>query len=384
MEYDFDTPVNRRGTGSLKWDSSRDDAMLPMWVADMDFRAAPEITDALRRRVDDGVFGYVRVPDSYYDALHGWFLRRHGWEINRDDVICTPGVVPALSAIIKALAPAGSGVIFQTPAYNCFYSSVRNNGCGIIANPLLRRDTATGFSFGIDFDGLERLAADGRNRLLILCNPHNPTGRVWTRGELERVADICRRNGVSVVSDEIHCELVHHGYEYTSFATVDPEAIVCCSPSKAFNIAGLQIANIVCRDEVKRRLIDRAVNDNEVCDVNPFGVVALQAAYNRGADWLDQLNAYLDGNYRFLRGELGRRLPMLGICDSEATYLAWVDVRATGLTSDEVEQRAKTLGHVWVNSGSMYGGDGYVRINYACRRALLAEGLDRLCKSLGV
>lgn len=381
MTYNFDELTQRRHTNSYKWDSAEGEDMIPLWVADMDFRTAPCIVEALQKRVAEGIFGYVKVPESYYKALQGWFSVRHGWDIKRESVIYTSGVVPAISAIIKALTKPGEGVILQTPAYNCFFSSIRNNGCRAVANPLLRRERNDGFSFEIDFEGLERLATDPANTMLLLCNPHNPTGRVWSRSELERISKICRHHGVTVVSDEIHCELIHEGFRYTPYLTVDSEAIACCSPSKAFNIAGLQIANIVVPREEQRKAVDKAININEVCDVNPFGVIALQQAYNHGADWLAALNTYLDANYRFLRDFIADKLPTLRVCDSESTYLAWVDIRPTGLTADEVEEKGKAAG-VWVNAGTLYGGQGYVRINYACPRARLEEGLKRLASAL--
>lgn len=381
MKYNFDELTERRHTGSYKWDSSADPDMIPLWVADMDFRTAPCIVEALRQRVEQGIFGYVKVPDSYYEAVAGWFDRRHGWAVSRESMIYTSGVVPAISAIIKALTRPGEGVILHTPAYNCFFSSIRNNGCRPMASPLLRHENEEGFTYRIDFEGLERLASDEANTMLILCNPHNPTGRVWTRGELERTAEICRRHGVIVVSDEIHCELTHPGYRYTPYLTVDPEAIACGSPSKAFNIAGLQIANIFAPVDEQRARIDKAININEVCDVNPFGVIALQEAYNNGEDWLKELNAYLYSNYEYLRETLRREMPMLRVCESESTYLAWVDIRALGMTADEVEERGKEEG-VWVNAGTLYGGQGYIRINYACPRRRLAEGLERLIRAL--
>lgn len=381
MTYDFDEMTRRRGTGSYKWDSDPDPRMIPLWVADMDFRTAPCIVKALRKRVNTGIFGYVKVPDSYYDALTRWFETRHGWHIDRKDVIYTSGVVPAISAIIKALAKPGEGVILHTPAYNCFFSSIRNNDCVPVAAPLRRHELNDGFTYRIDFEELERLASRPENTMLILCNPHNPTGRVWTREELERTRDICRRHNVVVVSDEIHCELTHPGFEYVPYLTVDPEAIACCSPSKAFNLAGLQIANIVAPVESMRIRIDKAININEVCDVNPFGVIALQEAYNNGADWLDELNKYLYSNYQYLRETLRMHAPMLRVCDSESTYLAWVDVRASGMSADQVEARAKELG-TWVNAGTLYGGEGYIRINYACPRERLAEALPRIWKAI--
>ncbi|MDE6298956.1 MAG: aminotransferase class I/II-fold pyridoxal phosphate-dependent enzyme, partial [Muribaculaceae bacterium] len=238
--FDFDALTERRNTGSMKWDTLPADDIIPLWVADMDFRTAPVVTEALRHRVDAGIFGYTDIPSSYYDAVCGWFSRRHGWYIDRGMMIVTSGVVPAISAVIKALTIAGDGVILQTPAYNCFFSSVRNNGCREYDNRLVRISEGAGFSYEMDFENLENLASDPRNKLLILCNPHNPTGRVWTRSELERVRDICRRHRVRVVSDEIHCELTHPGFDYIPYATVDDHAVVCGSPSKAFNIAGLQ------------------------------------------------------------------------------------------------------------------------------------------------
>lgn len=384
MTYDFDILTDRRGSGSMKWDSQGDDPdVIQLWVADMDFRTAPAITEALMKRVATGIFGYTDVSASYYDALRQWFLTRHGWAIDRDKVIYTSGVVPALSAIIKALTSPGDGVILQTPAYNCFFSSIRNNKCRQLDNPLIRTETPTGFTFGIDYRQLEQLASLPDTRLLILCNPHNPTGRVWRRDELEQIRDICRRHDVRVVSDEIHCELIHECCgPYIPYATVDEAAIVCCSPSKAFNTAGLQIANIVCPDEATRSRIDRAINDNEVCDVNPFGVIALQAAYNHGGDWLEALNRYLDGNFRLLRDTIASRLPMLKVCDSESTYLAWVDITATGMNGDEMERRLLERARVRVSSGATYGDSNYIRINYACPRARLEKALDRIADAL--
>lgn len=380
MKYDFDELIPRRGTNSYKWDSAADAGVLPLWVADMDFRTAPAIIEALRRRVEHGIFGYTRVPDAYYQAVIDWFGRRHGWRIDREWIIYTSGVVPALSAVIKALTDPGDRVLVQTPVYNCFFSSIRNNGCELVSNPLVR----DGNTYRMDFDDLERKAADPRTKLLLLCNPHNPVGRVWTRGELLRVGDICLRNGVRVISDEIHCELTQPGYEYLPFASLSEafqaNAITCLSPSKAFNIAGLQIANIVSNDEEVRRRIDRAVNINEVCDVNPFGVEALIAAYGRGADWLDALNAYLCENYRCLCDYFAEHLPQLPVTKLEGTYLVWVDCRALRLSSAELAGRLLERQKLWLNEGTLYGteGEGFLRINIACPRSRLTEALERL------
>ena len=302
-------------------------------------------------------------------------------------VIYTSGVVPAVSAIIRALAAPGEGVVVQTPVYNCFFSSIRNNGCVIVDNPLRRVDIGDGmFSYEMDFDDLERKASRPDVRLLLLCNPHNPAGRAWRFDELVRVAEICRRHGVRVVSDEIHCELTMPGVRYVPFGLVDREvnagglqAVVCLSPSKAFNTAGLQIANIVCPDEEVRRLVDRAININEVCDVNPFGVEGLKAAYtSEGEAWLDELRGYIRDNYEFMRTYIASRLPQFPITMLEATYLPWMDVRSLGISSEELEERLRKEAGVWVNCGEMYGQEGYLRLNIACPRSVLAEGLRRL------
>lgn len=378
--YDFDTLVDRRGTNSYKWDSAADSDILPMWVADMDFRAAPPILRALRQRVDHAVFGYTRVPQAYFDAVTGWFARRHGWHFPAEWMLYTSGVVPALSAIIKALAEPGDGVLLLTPVYNCFFSSVRNNGCKVVASPLVWQDA----TYHIDFDDFERRAADPATRLFLLCNPHNPAGRVWSREELTRLGDICLRHGVTVVADEIHCELVMPGHVYIPYGSLGDKylhhSVTCNSASKAFNIAGLQIANIVCPDDAWRRRIDRALNVNEVCDVNPFGVVATQAAYSdEGAAWLDALLAYLYDNDQFMLRYQQEHLPDFPLARLEGTYLAWMDCRALGLSSAELEERLKSKARLWLNAGTMYGedGEGFMRWNLACPRTRVAEGLER-------
>lgn len=384
MKYDFDEIVDRRHSGSYKWDLSADADMIPLWVADMDFQTAPCVIDALRRRVEHGVYGYTLVDGDYYVALKRWFNDRHGYDINTDNVVYTSGVVPAISAVIKALTKPGDGVIVQTPVYNCFFSSIRNNECRIVENKLLRSDLTDGeFTYAMDFDGLEKLVRKEENKLLLLCNPHNPAGRSWTRVELDTLRDICRQNGVRVVSDEIHCELTVPGVDYVPYGTVDSEAVVCLSPSKAFNTAGLQIANIVCPDAAIKALVDRAININEVCDVNPFGVVGLKAAYTAdGAEWLDELRQYLYENYLMVRRWRQAAIPQCGMTKLEATYLPWIDVRPLGLPSTELEEKLMRDAHVWVNAGGMYGDDGYIRLNIACPRSVLAEGLDRIGRVL--
>lgn len=378
MKYDFDKTIDRRATNSYKWDSAPG-GVLPMWVADMDFRTAPAIIDALQKRVAHGIFGYTRVPDAYYDAVTSWFSRRHGWDIDREWIIYTSGVVPAVSAVIKALTVPGDKVIVQTPVYNCFFSSIRNNGCEIVSNPLRR----TADTYEMDFDALERCAADPRAKVMLLCNPHNPAGRVWTPDELTRLGNICLRNGVTVVSDEIHCELVYQGFKYTPFASLSDaflhRSVTCVSPSKAFNIAGLQIANIVAFDNDLRSRIDKAININEVCDVNPFGVAATIAAYNEGEEWLNQLVDYLHGNYEAMVEFCRRELPEFPITRLEGTYLVWMDCSSLGMPSDALEHALLDDARLWLNAGTMYGaeGEGYMRWNIACPRSVMLDGLNR-------
>ena len=380
-KYNFDEIIERRGTNCVKWDESPSADTIPLWVADMDFRVAPAIQEALQRRVEHGVFGYNVVPESYYQAVISWFQRRHQWTIRREDILYTTAVVPAMSVVIKALTMPGEKVLILSPAYNCFFSSIRNNGCEVLESPLKRVDD----TFEVDWQDFEAKCADEKTTLFLLCNPHNPCGRVWTREELQRMSDICRQHGVAVVSDEIHCELVMPGHTFVPFGTVTDECVVMNSPSKSFNTAGLQIANIITANATWRRRIDRAININEVCDVNPFGIVALQAAYNESEDWIDELNEYLWGNYLALCQFFAEHLPQFTVCKLEGTYLPWVDVSALGIPVDQLCDRLLTEGKVWVNPGTMYGpetGKGYIRINIACPRSQLMEGLRRIAVML--
>ena len=379
MKYDFDEIIPRRGSNSYKWDSATDADLLPMWVADMDFRTAPVVLEALKKRVEHGIFGYTRVPERYYEAVIDWFRRRHGWSMQREWILYTSGVVPAVSAIIKALTVPGDKVLVMTPVYNCFFSSIRNNGCETVSCPLIHAEG----TYRIDFADLESKAADPGVRLLLLCNPHNPVGRVWSREELTSIGEICLRHDVVVVSDEIHCELTFPQHDYTPFASLSEQflqrSVICSSPTKAFNIAGLQIANITVWNADWRQRIDRAININEVCDVNPFGVDALMAAYNGGEEWLDALRGYLYENYCYMRRFCQAFLPGFPIAELEGTYLVWMDCSALGLPSKELERQLMERAGLWLNGGAMYGegGEGFLRWNIACPRSVLAEGLDR-------
>lgn len=383
MKYDFDKVVPRRGTNSYKWDLVKQEDVIPLWVADMDFVVALPIQEALRKRMEHPVFGYTLVPDSYYEAVINWFCRRHNWHIEKDWILYTSGVVPAVSCAIKAFTLPGEKVLLQTPAYNCFFSSIRNQGCEVLENELVRE----GDTYRIDFDDFERKCADEKTTVFLLCNPHNPCGRVWIKEELQRMADICRKHHVKVISDEIHCEIIMPGCHFTPFALVDEDnGVTLNSPSKNFNIAGLQIANVICKNDEWRRRIDRVINIYEVCDVNPFGVIALQAAYNECGDWIDEMNQYVWGNYQYLKRFVLDELPQIQVIRMEGTYLAWLDIMCYELSSDEATQQLLHEGRVFVSSGTLYGrkaGEGYLRLNLACPRETLKQGLVRLGRVLG-
>lgn len=387
MAYDFDSVVDRRGTSCVKWDApaeARD--VIPMWVADMDFRTAPCIIDALRNRVEHGVFGYTLVPDSYYDAIISWFSRRRGWKIEKDWILYTTAVVPALSVCIKAFTEPGDKVVFITPAYNCFFSSIRNAGCIESRCPVKYSYSGTNISVSIDWENLESLCADPAAKVLLLCNPHNPVGRVWSRDELARLGEIARRHDLVVLSDEIHCELEMPGHTFTPFAAVSPENQSCCvtmnSPSKSFNTASLQIANIITDNPSWRERIDRVINIYEVCDVGPFGVVGLEAAYNEGEGWLQGLNECIWKNFLDMRDIFSRVIPECPVTELQGTYLAWTDISAAKMGSQEIVDSLILNEHVRPAPGALYGDDRFIRINLACPPSLCHEGLQRIAGGL--
>ena len=378
MKYNFDEIIPRRNTNSYKWDSAANDNVLPFWVADMDFRTAPPVIEALEKRAQHGIFGYTKVPQTFYDAVTGWFERRHNFTFRKEWMLYTIGVVPAVSAIIKALTVPGDKVIVQTPVYNCFFSSIRNNDCEIVANQLIYRDG----TYSIDFEDFEKKASDPRAKLFLFCSPHNPAGRVWSKEELMRVGEICFKNDVIVLSDEIHCDLVFAGYRHIPFASLGDDflrnSVICTAPSKTFNLAGLQIANIHAADEAIRNKINRALNINEVCEINSFAVGALIAAYNEGEEWLDALIEYLYNNYLFLKDFFEKHLPQFPVLPLEATYLVWVDCSVLQQSSAAIAQMLLEKENIQVNPGTMYGegGENFIRLNIACPRELLAQGLN--------
>ncbi len=379
--------LDRHNTSCVKWDLCEDPDTLPLWVADMDFETAPAVIEAVNRRAAHGIYGYTTVPDSYYDAIVSWFSRRHGWTMKKEHIIYTTGVVPAISAIIDAMARPGDDVVSFTPAYNCFFSCIRNKGCRLSASQL-QYDAATGH-FSIDFDDLERRLAAPKATVMLLCNPHNPTGRVWTREELKKIGDLCLKYGVFVISDEIHCEFTLPGHKYIPYnalgAEYEQNSAICTSPSKAFNIAGLQVANITVANDEARRRIDRAINDAEVCDLGVFGPVALEAAYNEGGQWLEGINEDIASNFAFLKAYADTNIPGMRVSALEGTYLAWADYSALigegrrFASSTELCSHLKAHG-VWINPGDMYDNvaSSFVRINLACAQDLLSEALRRI------
>ena len=382
----FDTIIERRGSGCYKYDICDDKDVLPLWVADMDFEAAPAIKRAIMKRAEHGVFGYAKVPDEYYEAVIKWFSRRHSWDIRREWIEYTIGVVPAMSCIIKAVAVPGDKILMTSPVYNCFYSSIKNCGCMAEESKLIQGDDG---KYHIDWTDFEERCKDESVVAFILCNPHNPGGRVWRKDELERICDICSRNNVLVISDEIHNELVMPGYTYTPFASISQQAldnsVTCISASKSFNIAGLQIANIVCSNPALKRRINRIINIHEVCDVNPFGIVATIAAYNESEEWVDDLMKYIQGNYRLVIQRIKEEGNELMHCmPLEGTYLAWIDctplLTKLSITSQQFEDLLIKEAKVFFNAGSMYGagGEQFIRINMACPRTTLNEALNRL------
>lgn len=381
MKHDFDKLTERRATACVKWSEDPNDDIIPMWVADMDFEVAQPIVDALCKRMEHKIFGYNIVPESYYQAVINWFSRRHGIDIRKEWIQPLPGVVPAISCIIKAFTTPGDSVLLLTPAYNCFFSSIRNNGCNAEMSPLKPTDD----TFEIDFDDFERRAAKPETKIFLLCSPHNPAGRVWRRDELERMHEICKKHNVIVASDEIHCEIIMPGYKHVPFMSLSKEAldnsITMYSPTKGFNFAGLQIANIVCNNPERRKKIDRAINDNEVCDLNPFGIIALQEAYNKCEWWLDDMCRYVYNNYLTLKEFFKSEMPEMCVSRLEGTYLVWVDVSSTGMTAERLADKLKKDGRVWMNGGKMYGDpqtSQHLRINIACPRSRMLEGLKRM------
>jgi len=384
LKYDFDTVINRRNTNSVKWESTEEKDILPMWIADMDFKTADPVIKALEKRVQHGVFGYATIPDDYYEAEIRWWLQRHNFNIKKEWIEVTTGIIPSLSAVVQAFTEIGDKVLIQSPVYNYFNSSITNNKCDIVLNEL----KYNGDFYEIDFNDFEKKASDKKVKVFILCNPHNPVGRVWSTDELKRLGEICLKHDVIVLVDEIHRDLVYKENKHIPFASISKSflmnSITCTAPSKTFNIAGLKTSNIIVANEEYRKKVNRSLNINETIEPNVFGIEALIAAYNEGEEWLDQLLEYLEGNRDFLTSFINERIPKLKVVKLEATYLIWIDCRSLGISSKELSEKIFEQGNLQINGGQTYGeaGEGFIRMNIACPRELLIEGLERLEKVL--
>ena len=382
MKYDFDTIVDRYNTGSVKYDTAERSGMpadvMPMWVADMDFRAPDEIVSRMRQLCDFGVYGYTMVTDSYFDAVRNWFSSRFDWEVERKWLVTTPGVVFALSAAVKAFTEPGEGVLIQRPVYYPFTEVVENNG-RVVVNSSLRYDKG---SYAIDYEDLEAKLARDDVKLMLICSPHNPVGRVWTRDELSKVCRLCLKYNVKMVSDEIHADFVFANREHVPLASLSEQVrencVVCTAPSKSFNLAGLQISNIFIPNRDMRHAFRRELEKTGLFGVNMVGLCACQAAYESGGEWLDQLKEYLEGNIQFLKSFVNEHMPRIKVVDTEGTYLVWMDLQELNLVDQKefIVNKAR----LWLDTGSMFGdeGRGFERINVACPRAVLEEALNRL------
>jgi cystathionine beta-lyase len=385
--YDFDRLTDRTGTYSYKWDQSEKlfghADVLPLWVADMDFEPPREVVQEMIRRAEQGVYGYTIRPKAYYEAIAGWLQRRHGWTIEHDWITSSPGVVAALSLIVYAFTEPHDKVILQSPVYYPFYDVIRMNGRTIVDNPLILRNGR----YEIDFDLLERQAADGA-KLLLLCSPHNPGGRVWTREELTRIGEICLRHDVLVVADEIHQDLVYRGYKHIPFASIDERfanrSFTCIATSKTFNLAGLQASSVIIPNTELRRRYNHALKTFSLHMESYFGVSAVISGYTHGDAWLDQLMVYLEGNLDYLVSFMGSRLPEVKVMRPEATYLAWMDCRAISEDPADLKRLMFDEARVAFTEGSVFGkaGAGYLRVNMACPRSRLAEALERFAAAV--
>lgn len=375
--YNFDEMIDRRKTDSLKWDIP--EGQLPMWVADMDFKTAPEIMDAIKEKADEGAFGYTIVPDRWYDAYKKWWKERHDFTIESEWLMFCTGVIPALSSIVRKMTTVGEKILVQTPVYNIFFNSIVNNGRYIVENPLINDENG----YHINFEELERKLSDTQTTMMILCNPHNPVGKIWSKEELERIGELCCKYGVIVVSDEIHCDITTPGKGYIPFASVSDKcrdiSISCVAPTKAFNMAGLQTSAIIVPNERMRAKVNRGINTDEVAEPNYFAIQAAVAAFTKGGEWLDELRTYIYENKMTVKKYIDENLKDVKTEVTDATYLMWIDCR--NITDDSKRLAAfirKNTG-LYVSAGGQYGkaGEGYIRMNVACCREALNDGLER-------
>lgn len=384
MPVDFDTVPNRRGTNCFKYDFAREMGMpedvLPLWVADMDFPTAPAVLERLHALAEHGIFGYTGVKDAYFSAVHNWYAQRFGWETQRSWLVTTPGVVFAIAIAIRAFTQKGDAILIQQPVYYPFANKVTENDRQLVVNPLILKNGR----YEMDFADMERKIADNHVKMLLLCSPHNPVGRVWTKEELLRVGEICQKHGVLVVSDEIHADFTYAGHTHRVFASVKSEfadfTITCTAPSKTFNLAGLQNSNIFIPNRQLRHAYKKELSACGCGGTNCMGMAACQAAYEAGADWLEQLKQYLAGNLAYVRQFLREKLPEIALIEPEGTYLVWLDLRKLGLTEQQQRQLIVQDAKLWLDTGTLFGqgGEGFERINIACPRATIEQAMQRL------
>ncbi len=386
MTYDFDKITDRRNTGCMKWNV--DEGELPMWVADMDHPTAPAVIDAIKARADHGVFGYNEIGDDWYDAYIGWWERRHGLKMEREWLIFSAGVIPTLSSAVRKLTTPNENVVILTPVYNIFYNSIINNGARVSECALIY----DGSSYSIDWEDLESRMADPQTSLMFFCNPHNPIGKIWDVNDMRRIGELAHRYDVTVISDEIHCDLSAPGCNYTPFIlasdTCRDVCITCISPTKAFNLAGIQTSAVCIPNPHLMHKIWRALNTDEVAEPNVFATVAAVAAFNEGEDWLDQLRIHIEDNRRTVASFLSdmekdpvfKDLKIPKLIHSQATYLLWLDMRGLDTDSERMQERFRKLTGLYLSSGNIYGkgGEGFMRMNIACPRPTLMDGLKRL------
>lgn len=383
MNYDFNKTVMRRNTKSIKWDLAEED-VLPMWVADMDFEAPEAIREAVIKRAEHGIYGYTKTDDTYYESIINWWKRRHNYELKKEWIRYSPGVVPAVHMLIRSLTEPGDKVIVQTPVYYPFFSAIKCNGCEIVENPLIYKEE----KYTMDFEDLEDKVKDSKVKAMILCSPHNPVGRVWTREELAKLGKLCVENNVVVIADEIHCDLVYKENKHITYPSISEEfaqnCVLCIAPSKTFNIAGLQASSVVIANDTLRLKFDKLLRSDGSISPNIFAMEATEAAYNHGEQWLEDLLDYLKENLHFLTDYIQKKLPQLKVIKPEGTYLVWVDCSSLGMSSRELYEFFLKRGKVWFSEGHTFGtgGEGFVRINIACPRYILEEGLERIKNAL--
>ena len=389
MKYNFDEVIDRKNTDSMKWSASYLERhfgsadCVPLWVADMDFRTAQPVIDAVTERAGHGIYGYALAGDEFYEAVIKWQKRRNGWEVKKEWIVFSPGVVPALWHIVRTFCSPGEKVILQSPVYYPFYKVIEDNGCQVINNRLINN----GGRYEMNFEELERQAEDSSVKMMILCSPHNPVGRVWTKEELRRVSEICFANDVLLVSDEIHSDLVFRPNVHTPAASLSEElmmnTITCMAPSKTFNLAGVQVSDVIVPDRRLRRRLAGSLKSAGVMP-NVFGLAAQTAAYNEGEEWLEQLLEYLAGNLDFMENFITSELPEVKFRRPEGTYLAWLDFSGYGFTTEELQNRMKNKAGVALDDGYIFGdgGEPCQRINFSCPRSVLIKAMERLRKGV--